>query len=147
MINQIIQRLQSAEIPASWKIGSAVNNSIVFEFGDSTVPTGTGYRKGCIYIDSTNGVVYQNDGTTTTPSWTAILAAGDALTGASLAITAAITAATVTASTSVTTVALTATGVSSIDGADLTIANLPTSDPSVAGQIYSNLGVLTVSAG
>lgn len=42
---------------------------------------------------------------------------------------------------------LTVSGDSSIDGASLTIANLPTSDPSVAGQIWSNSGVLTVSAG
>lgn len=42
---------------------------------------------------------------------------------------------------------LTVSGDSSIDGASLTIANLPTSDPSVAGQIWSDSGVLTVSAG
>jgi len=42
---------------------------------------------------------------------------------------------------------LTVSGDSSIDGASIIMANLPTSDPSVAGQIWSDSGVLTVSAG
>lgn len=57
--------------------------------------------------------------------------------------TAAITA----LSTAITTASLTVTGASVIDGADVTMANLPTSDPTVAGQLWSNSGVLTVSAG
>ena len=46
--------------------------------------------------------------------------------------------------TSITTAALTVTGASSIDGASLTIDNLPTSDPGVPGAIWSDEGVLTV---
>lgn len=34
-----------------------------------------------------------------------------------------------------------------IDGGDLILSNLPTSDPAVAGRLWSNLGILTVSAG
>lgn len=34
-----------------------------------------------------------------------------------------------------------------IDGTDIVITGLPTSDPSVAGALYSNSGVLTLSAG
>lgn len=34
-----------------------------------------------------------------------------------------------------------------IGGADLILANLPTADPAVAGQLWNNLGILTVSAG
>lgn len=33
------------------------------------------------------------------------------------------------------------------DGADLVITGLPTSDPTVAGALWSNSGVLTVSSG
>lgn len=43
-------------------------------------------------------------------------------------------------STSVVTVGLTATG-------DVILSGLPTTDPEVEGQLWSNLGVLTVSAG
>lgn len=46
----------------------------------------------------------------------------------------------VTASGTVSTAALTATGV-------VTMSGLPTSDPLVAGQLWNNTGVLTVSAG
>ena len=35
----------------------------------------------------------------------------------------------------------------SINGTTIIISDLPTSDPVVAGQIYSDSGVLTVSAG
>ena len=42
---------------------------------------------------------------------------------------------------------LTTTGTVTINGTTIIISDLPTSDPSVAGQIYSNSGVLTVSAG
>jgi len=34
-----------------------------------------------------------------------------------------------------------------VNGTDVVITGLPTSDPSVAGAIYSNSGVLTLSAG
>lgn len=44
-------------------------------------------------------------------------------------------------------VADTATATVTINGTKLIITNLPTVDPAVAGQIYSNAGVLTVSAG
>ena len=43
--------------------------------------------------------------------------------------------------------ALTTTGTVTIDGTTIIITDLPTSDPSVAGQLYSDSGVLTVSAG
>lgn len=39
------------------------------------------------------------------------------------------------------------TGTNSIDGTALLMPNLPTSDPSVAGQIWASTGTLTVSAG
>ena len=42
---------------------------------------------------------------------------------------------------------LTTTGAVTIDGTTIIISDLPTSDPSVAGQLYSDSGVLTVSAG
>ena len=42
---------------------------------------------------------------------------------------------------------LTTTGTVTINGTTIIISDLPTSDPSVAGQVYSNSGVLTVSAG
>ena len=42
---------------------------------------------------------------------------------------------------------LTTTGTVTINGTTIIISDLPTSDPSVAGQLWSNSGVLTVSAG
>lgn len=42
---------------------------------------------------------------------------------------------------------LTTTGTVTINGTTVIISDLPTSDPSVAGQLWSNSGVLTVSAG
>jgi hypothetical protein len=42
---------------------------------------------------------------------------------------------------------LTATGGMNLTGSVVNIANLPTSDPSVAGQLWANSGVVTVSAG
>jgi len=44
------------------------------------------------------------------------------------------------------------TGAATLDGAvdingTINVAGIATSDPSVAGQVYSNAGVLTVSAG
>jgi len=42
---------------------------------------------------------------------------------------------------------LTTTGTVTINGTTVIISGLPTSDPSVAGQLYNNSGVLTVSAG
>ena len=42
---------------------------------------------------------------------------------------------------------LTTTGTLTINGTTIVISDLPTSDPAVAGQLYSNAGVLTVSAG
>lgn len=43
---------------------------------------------------------------------------------------------------------VTVTGDLTVAGTDVVIiANLPTSDPSVAGQLWSNSGVVTVSAG
>lgn len=42
---------------------------------------------------------------------------------------------------------LTTTGEVTINGTTVIISDLPTSDPSVAGQLYSDSGVLTVSAG
>ena len=42
---------------------------------------------------------------------------------------------------------LTTTGTVTIDGATVIISDLPTADPTVAGQLWSNSGVLTVSAG
>ena len=42
---------------------------------------------------------------------------------------------------------LTTTGTLTINGTTIVISDLPTSDPSVAGQLYNNAGVLTVSAG
>jgi hypothetical protein len=42
---------------------------------------------------------------------------------------------------------LTTTGTVTINGTTIIISSLPTSDPSVAGQLWSNSGVLTVSAG
>lgn len=51
-------------------------------------------------------------------------------------LTGDVTAATVTATTSLT-----------VSGATVIMSALPTSDPAVAGQLWSNSGVLTVSAG
>lgn len=48
---------------------------------------------------------------------------------------------------SVTTGDLEVTGESNIDGATIILANLPTADPEVVGQLWNNSGVLTVSAG
>ena len=42
---------------------------------------------------------------------------------------------------------LTTTGTVTINGTTVIISGLPTSDPSAAGQLWSNSGVLTVSAG
>lgn len=42
---------------------------------------------------------------------------------------------------------VTAVGTVSLTGATISIPNLPTSDPAVAGQLWNNAGVLTVSAG
>lgn len=43
--------------------------------------------------------------------------------------------------------ALTATGAVVMSNASITIANLPTSDPSVAGRLYTTAGAIKVSAG
>lgn len=43
--------------------------------------------------------------------------------------------------------ALTTTGEVTINGTTVIITDLPTSNPSVAGQLWSNSGVLTISAG
>ncbi len=40
-----------------------------------------------------------------------------------------------------------ATDAVTIEGSALILANLPTADPEVVGQLWSNSGVLTVSAG
>jgi hypothetical protein len=48
---------------------------------------------------------------------------------------------------SVTATDLTTTGTVTIDGTTIIISGLPTTDPGVAGQLYSDAGVLTVSAG
>jgi hypothetical protein len=42
---------------------------------------------------------------------------------------------------------LTTTGTVTINGTEIIISDLPTSDPAVAGQLWSDSGVLTVSAG
>jgi hypothetical protein len=42
---------------------------------------------------------------------------------------------------------LTTTGDVTINGTTIIISDLPTEDPEVAGQLYNNAGVLTVSAG
>ena len=42
---------------------------------------------------------------------------------------------------------LTASGVVSMTNASISMTALPTSDPLVAGRLWSNAGVLTVSAG
>lgn len=42
---------------------------------------------------------------------------------------------------------LTTTGAVTIDGTTVIISDLPTTDPGVAGQLFNNAGVLTVSAG
>ena len=42
---------------------------------------------------------------------------------------------------------VTSTGTVTINGTTIIISDLPTSDPSVAGQLWSDSGVLTVSAG
>ena len=42
---------------------------------------------------------------------------------------------------------LTTTGTVTINGTEIIISDLPTADPTVAGQLWSNSGVLTVSAG
>ncbi|MGE0544181.1 MAG: hypothetical protein AB7R89_28780 [Dehalococcoidia bacterium] len=38
-------------------------------------------------------------------------------------------------------------GDTNLEGAVVMMPNLPTSDPQVAGQLWNNVGVLTVSAG
>jgi len=48
---------------------------------------------------------------------------------------------------SVTATDLTTTGTVTIDGTTVVISDLPTSDPGVAGQLWNNAGVLSVSAG
>jgi len=48
---------------------------------------------------------------------------------------------------SVTATDLTTTGTVTIDGTTVVISDLPTSDPGVAGQLWNNSGVLSVSAG
>jgi len=48
---------------------------------------------------------------------------------------------------SVTATDLTTTGTVTIDGTTVIISDLPTTDPGVAGQLYNDSGVLTVSAG
>lgn len=48
---------------------------------------------------------------------------------------------------SVTATDLTTTGTVTIDGTTIIISDLPTTDPGVAGQLFNNAGVLTVSAG
>lgn len=42
---------------------------------------------------------------------------------------------------------ITAVGAVSLTNAVISMPNLPTSDPAVAGQLWNNSGVLTVSAG
>lgn len=42
---------------------------------------------------------------------------------------------------------LSASGVVSLTNASISMTALPTSDPTVAGRLWSNAGVLTVSAG
>lgn len=42
---------------------------------------------------------------------------------------------------------LTVTGNLTVSGAVINLPNLPTSDPLVVGQLWSNLGVVTVSSG
>ena len=42
---------------------------------------------------------------------------------------------------------LTTTGAVTINGTTVVVSSLPTSDPSNAGQLWNNSGVLTVSAG
>ena len=41
---------------------------------------------------------------------------------------------------------LTVTGNFTVSGALISMPNLPTSDPSVAGQLWSNVGVISVSS-
>jgi len=48
---------------------------------------------------------------------------------------------------SVTATDLTTTGTVTIDGTTVVISDLPTSDPGVAGQLWNDNGVLSVSAG
>lgn len=67
--------------------------------------------------------------------------------GSRAVLVAAVEALQTAVSTAINTVALTVTGASAIDGASLTIANLPTSDPGVAGEIWADSNVLTVSTG
>ena len=42
---------------------------------------------------------------------------------------------------------LTASGVTSLSNASISMANLPTSDPTVAGRLWNDSGTLKVSAG
>jgi len=48
---------------------------------------------------------------------------------------------------SVTATDLTTTGTVTVDGTTVIISDLPTSDPGVAGQLWNDSGVLSVSAG
>ncbi len=48
---------------------------------------------------------------------------------------------------SVTATDLTTTGTVTVDGTTVVISDLPETDPEVAGQLWNNSGVLSVSAG
>ena len=64
-----------------------------------------------------------------------------------LTVTGASTVVALTASGASALAALTATGAVVLSNATITIANLGTVDPHVAGRLWANSGVLTVSAG
>ena len=104
---------------------------------DSATVTNTGTMT-TKEMDSTTIV---NTGTTTTAALasTTIVNSGTTTTGTMNATTSATGATTATS--------LTASGATVLSNASITIANLGTVDPTVAGRLWSNKGVVTVSAG
>lgn len=80
---------------------------------------------GTTTVDELDSTTISNSGTVTT----ATMHATTSSTGATTATT------------------LTATGATVLSNASITIANLGTVDPTVAGRLWNNKGVLTVSAG
>lgn len=99
------------------------------------VPTGGGsgrlYVAGSLvatYDDATNDLVLPTNGLTVTAGGLTVTAGGLTVTAGALTVSDTASA-------------------HSIDGTDLSMPNLPTSDPGVAGQLWANTNVVTVSTG
>lgn len=77
MIHQLVEALSRAQIPDSGYIGDPNAGGTLFVWGP-TLPTGAGYKTGCLFLHTDGGdgtALYVNEGTEATADFNAIIVA------------------------------------------------------------------------